>query len=419
MDVKSLTLEGLEYFKNKQDAFNDGKFATKASVPTKVSQLANDSTYQTKNDMDAAISAAVNSAIASVMTYKGTKATVGELPVDGNKLGDVWHVTADTAEYAWDGTKWEVLGSTMDVSIAWDDITGKPSEFTPAQHTHDAATTDTAGFMSAKDKTKLDGLNNYTHPTSPAGAKTSGLYKIATDANGHVSEATAVVKGDIDALGVISVPEGGTEGQFVQNKSGSPAWADGVYLSEGKVMSGAAEVDNVSVNGDDGSKVEMLAGADAAIQITDAEGKVLPIGITSGKSAVGLGQSPIDYIYVADIADLSSVDGKLVPNSGSVINYVNSKTVVDASLSDVSVNPVQNKIIKAALDGKAAVGHTHTIDNVTGLQNALNAKADGAHTHADATTGASGFMSASDKTKLDGLNNAVAITNEEIDGIFA
>lgn len=46
------------------------------------------------------------------------------------------------------------------------------------------------------------GANNYTHPASAAGAKTSGLYKITTDANGHVTGATAVTKADITNLGI-------------------------------------------------------------------------------------------------------------------------------------------------------------------------------------------------------------------------
>lgn len=234
-NVKILTIENLGYFKTKQDAFNDSKFATKASVPTRVSQLENDSIFQTKTEVDTAISSAVNTAIASVMTYKGIKATISELPGEDNKVGDVWHVTENASEYAWDGTKWEALGST--VELTWDAITGKPSTFTPAAHTHVTAdiidltnaTTSVAGLMSAADKTKLDavqeGANNYTHPTSPAGAKAAGLYKIATDANGHVSGATAVAKSDIDALGVISVPAGGTDGQYLQKTAEGHTWA--------------------------------------------------------------------------------------------------------------------------------------------------------------------------------------------------
>lgn len=53
------------------------------------------------------------------------------------------------------------------------------------------------------------------------------------------------------------------------------------------------------------------------------------------------------------------------------------KTIVDAALDASSTNPVQNKAVKAALDGKAGT--------------------------AVATTSANGLMSAADKTKLDGV----------------
>ena len=58
------------------------------------------------------------------------------------------------------------------------------------------------------------------------------------------------------------------------------------------------------------------------------------------------------------------------------------KTVVDSTLSDNSSNPVQNSTVKAALDAKAAKDHTH----------------------ADATTSTSGFMSGADKKKLDAID---------------
>lgn len=53
------------------------------------------------------------------------------------------------------------------------------------------------------------------------------------------------------------------------------------------------------------------------------------------------------------------------------------KTIVDATLDATSTNPVQNKTVKTALDGKAST--------------------------AEATTGAAGLMSAADKAKLDGV----------------
>lgn len=78
---------------------------------------------------------------------------------------------------------------------------------------------------------------------------------------------------------------------------------------------------------------------------------------------------------------------------------------------DVLFEVVQGSINKKAtlnaiqdgLTGKSSVGHLHAIADVAGLQTALGGKAATSHSHNDATTSASGFMSAADKTKLDGV----------------
>ena len=92
------------------------------------------------------------------------------------------------------GTDGQVLTKTAD-GEAWEDIPD-----------YENATTEYDGLMSAADKTKLDGIqagaNNYTHPASAAGAKASGLYKVQTDAQGHVIAAVDVVKEDITTLGI-------------------------------------------------------------------------------------------------------------------------------------------------------------------------------------------------------------------------
>lgn len=89
------------------DTFNANATADKSiniTVPTAVSQLTNDSGYLTSSDL------------VTVMDYKGTKATVSALPQSNNKNGDVWHVTENNAEYAWNGTSWEELGTPIDLS---------------------------------------------------------------------------------------------------------------------------------------------------------------------------------------------------------------------------------------------------------------------------------------------------------------
>lgn len=37
--------------------------------------------------------------LSAALVFKGTKAAVANLPTTGNKIGDVWYVTADDCEY--------------------------------------------------------------------------------------------------------------------------------------------------------------------------------------------------------------------------------------------------------------------------------------------------------------------------------
>lgn len=58
----------------------------------------------------------VDGLVSGMLHYKGTKATVSALPGSGNMTGDVWHITADGSEWAWDGSSWQELGTTVDLS---------------------------------------------------------------------------------------------------------------------------------------------------------------------------------------------------------------------------------------------------------------------------------------------------------------
>lgn len=83
---------------------------------------------------------------------------------------------------------------------------------------------------------------------------------------------------------------------------------------------------------------------------------------------VSAGELPVPALDGSD-------DGKGIVVSGH--KWVMKKAVVDDALSDTSTNPVQNKVVKAALDGKASTAVATQTDN--------------------------GLMSAEDKTKLDGI----------------
>jgi hypothetical protein len=82
-------------------------FSEIGSTPTTLSGYGITDTY-TKTQVDGLV--------AGVLHYKGTKASVANLPTSDNVTGDVWHITADGSEYAWDGSVWQELGTTIDLS---------------------------------------------------------------------------------------------------------------------------------------------------------------------------------------------------------------------------------------------------------------------------------------------------------------
>ena len=64
-----------------------------------------------------AIHSAEELGLSSALRFMGTNAAVANLPTTGNKVGDVWHVTADASEYVWTSElKWEALGSVHDAA---------------------------------------------------------------------------------------------------------------------------------------------------------------------------------------------------------------------------------------------------------------------------------------------------------------
>lgn len=132
-------------------------------------------------------------------------ASITAFPATG-ETGKIYVSLSDNKTYRWSGSVYVEIASGVTLgetsSTAYRGDRGKIA-YDHSQKTHAPTTPATAsatGLMSATDKQKLDGLQNYTHPAHTA--KASGLYKITVDAQGHVSDATAVAKSDITALGI-------------------------------------------------------------------------------------------------------------------------------------------------------------------------------------------------------------------------
>lgn len=166
------------------------------TVPTKTSQLANDSTFQTSAQVVATINTAISKS--GHASFQKVDAVPKVDAAQENILYLVMNTTTKHydiyAKIKGDGDSYtmELLDdTTVDLSGKVDKVAGK------GLSTNDYTTAD---------KTKLagiaEGANEYVHPSHTAA--TSGLYKITVDALGHVIAVTKVTKEDITGLGIPS-----------------------------------------------------------------------------------------------------------------------------------------------------------------------------------------------------------------------
>lgn len=258
------------------------------------------------------------------------------------------------------GTDGQVLTKTAD-GEAWEDIPD-----------YENATTEYDGLMSAADKTKLDGIaegaNNYVHPASAAGAKTSGLYKVTTDAQGHVTGAVDVVKSDITALGIPAqdttyvdattgtsglmsaadktkldgiqtgadkLPDGGTVGQVLTKTSDGEAWQDALRVDSYRLLSGNSPVSDVSIGTDSGnSQVQISAQEnESGIAWYDPSGGpslIISAGV-DGWSLQDMHDGHDDITSITD--DASTGDTSALATAKAVKDYANSVGVPSGGTS--------------------------------------------------------------------------------------
>lgn len=164
------------------------------TVPTKTSQLANDSAFQTSAQVVAAINTAISKS--GHASFQKVDAVPKVDAAQENILYLVMNTTTKHydiyAKIKGDGDHYtmELLDdTTVDLSGKVDKVAGK------GLSTNDYTTAE---------KTKLagiaEGANEYVHPSHTAA--TSGLYKITVDALGHVIAVTKVTKEDITGLGI-------------------------------------------------------------------------------------------------------------------------------------------------------------------------------------------------------------------------
>lgn len=230
----------------------------KAAIPTKVSQLTNDSNYQTNEQVATAIQTAI--AKTGHASFKKVDAIPEAASAEENILYLV--MNEETSHY-------DIYAKVGEEIVLLDDTTVDLSNYVQKDGDKVLSTND----YTTAEKDKLagieEGANKYTHPAYDA--KASGLYKVTVDATGHVSAVEAVTKEDITGLGI--------PGQDTTYSDVTAGGASGLMTSTDKtkldgIAEGATKVEasdtpgNIKVNGaettvvviaTDGEVAEMLA----------------------------------------------------------------------------------------------------------------------------------------------------------------
>ena len=197
-------------------------------------------------------------------------------------------------------------------------------------------------------KTKLDGIaegaNKYTHPTYTA--KTSGLYKIAVDSNGHVSAATSVEKEDITGLGIPA-----SDTIYDEATTSIP----GLLSAKDKAKLDSVAAGATAYTHPDTHPATMITADSTHRFVTDSQ-----ISAWNAKASTAVASTTANGL----------MSSAMVTKLNGIADGANA-TVVDDTLDADSTNPVQNKVINTALAGKANSSHTHTKSQITDFPSAL------------------------------------------------
>lgn len=291
------------------------------------------SNYSTTTEVDTKISSAV-AALGNVVTVKGVKASASELPTTDNATGDLWFVGADGettdnfAEYIWTAAgKWEFLGrvqTEVDLSgyatTAY--VDGKVSAI------NDQLTTLNSASHSHTNKDVLD--------ATTASYTTEEKTKLAGIADGATK---TVVDADLSADST----------NPVENKAVKAALDTKVDKVDGKALSTNDFTDALK------TKLEGIAEGATAITVDTAldAASANPVENKAVKAAI---DTKVDKVEGKGLSTNDYTTDEKTKLAG--IETGANKTVVDSALDAESTNPVENKVVKAALDTK--------VDAVTG-----------------------------------------------------
>ena len=234
---------------------------------------------------DAALSAAqgkalktliddLKASVAAALDYKGTKDTYDALPTEGNKKGDVWNVVAAHGttpagtNYAWDGTQWDPLGGTVDLSGYYtktqvdDAISTAKTELEAADTALEGQITTVTNQLNNKvDKVEGSGLISDTDLNQIRTNK-SDIESLQTSVGGKQDELTPGDAVSITEENVIDVKVEEVAGQLL-TKSANGLRAHISSITGAKIKVGTAITGGVEIGADQTVAAGMQALSDS------------------------------------------------------------------------------------------------------------------------------------------------------------
>ena len=256
---------------------------------------------------------------------------------------------------AGDGTLSTTGGGVAD-SVEWDNVVGKPPTFTPSEHTHKSSditdlSTVLAGY--ATDSELTTGLANKANVTHTHTIANITNLQTTLDGKANTSHTHKVDNisnlGDGWALALVNNSITESWGRFLGTNI---YWESILATPHG---TGWPDAFKVNLNP---AWVTTFQNNPTASFPTLGDGWNEALAVTLGSGWADAFQS------------------EYTPGSGggSTINVVQT---TGSSTSDV----MSQNAVTEQLKGKANTSHTHTIANITNLQNTLDDKADASHTH--------------------------------------